>query len=70
MIFYVLLPMVIGPFIGAAVIMNSDSTYVELGVVKSVPTPSIFLAAAAVLLLVAVPVLVLGKREKEKGKVI
>ena len=31
MIFAVLLPMVIGPAIGAAVIRGSDSTYVELG---------------------------------------
>ena len=63
MIFAVLLPMIIGPFIGASVIMGSDSTYVELGVVKSVPTPNIFLAAAAVLLLVAIPIRLLKKRE-------
>lgn len=69
MIFNVLLPMVIGPFIGAAVIMNSDSTYVELGVVKSVPTPSIFLAAAAVLLLVAIPILLLRRRQKNEDSV-
>ena len=69
MIFWVLLPMVIGPFIGAAVIMNSESTYVELGVVKSVPTPSIFLAAAAVLLLVAIPILLLRRRQKNEDSV-
>ncbi len=63
MIFAVLLPMIIGPAIGAAVIRGSDSTYVELGQVKTVPTPGIFLAAAAVLLLAAVPVLALRKRE-------
>ena len=51
MIFGVLLPMILGPAIGAAVIRGSDSTYVDLGVVKTVPTPSIFLAAAVVLLL-------------------
>ena len=64
-----MLPMVIGPFIGAAVIMNSESTYVELGVVKSVPTPSIFLAAAAVLLLVAIPILLLRRRQKNEDSV-
>ena len=53
MIFAVLLPMVIGPAIGAAVIRGSDSTYVDLGQVKTVPTPGIFLAAALVLLLTA-----------------
>ena len=49
MIFGVLLPMILGPALGAAVIRNSDSTYVELGVVKTVPTPGIFLAAMTVL---------------------
>jgi len=64
MIFAVLLPMIIGPAIGAAVIRGSDSTYIELGQVKTVPTPGIYLAAAAVLLLVAIPVLVLHRRER------
>ena len=63
MIFQVLLPMVIGPSIGAAVIRGSDSTYVELGQVKTVPTPGIFLAAAAVLLLLFIPVYALRKRK-------
>ncbi|MBQ7143737.1 MAG: MFS transporter [Oscillospiraceae bacterium] len=62
MIFAVLLPMVIGPFIGSAVIRNSPETYVELGEVKSVPTPGVFLAAAAVLLLILPPVLALRRR--------
>ncbi len=65
MIFAVLLPMIIGPLIGAAVIRGSDSTYIELGQVKTVPTPGIFLAAAAMLLLCFVPVLALKKRERE-----
>ena len=64
MIFAVLLPMIIGPAIGAAVIRGSDSTYIELGQVKTVPTPEIYLAAAAVLLTVAVPVLLLRRSEK------
>ena len=59
MIFGVLLPMILGPAIGAAVIRGSDSTYVELGVVKTVPTPAIFLAAAVVLLLTVPFVLLL-----------
>ncbi len=63
MIFGVLLPMILGPAIGAAVIRGSDSTYVDLGVVKTVPTPSIFLAAAVVLLLILPPVLALRKKE-------
>lgn len=69
MIFAVLLPMIIGPFIGAAVIRGGSGTYVELGQVKSVPTPGIYLAAAAVLLFVLIPVLMLRKRiQKQAGE--
>ena len=50
MIFGVLVPMIVGPFLGAAVIRGGAGTYEELGVVKNVPTPAIFLTAAAVLL--------------------
>ncbi len=64
MIFAVLLPMLIGPAIGTAVIRGSDSTYIELGQVKTVPTPGIFLAAGAVLLLTAFPIILLRRREK------
>lgn len=66
MIFGVLLPMLLGPTLGAAVIRGSDATYVELGVVKSVPTPAIFLAAAAVLILILPPVLALAKKEESR----
>ncbi len=69
MIFAVLLPMILGPWLGAAVIRGSDSTYIELGQVKTVPTPGIYLAAAAVLLFAAIPVLLLRKREKESETV-
>lgn len=55
MIAAVLVPMVIGPFIGAAVISGADETFIDLGVVKQVPTPWVFLASAAVALLVLVP---------------
>lgn len=62
MIFLVLLPMIIGPYIGAAVIKNSASTYEELGVIKSVPTPSIFLVAAVLLVLIVVPIMFLRRK--------
>mgnify|MGYP002585101650 FL=1 len=68
MIFAVMLPMIIGPFIGAAVIRGNGQTYVELGQSKTVPTPAIFLAAAIALLLVAVPLLLL-RREAARGQV-
>ncbi|MBN2851328.1 MAG: MFS transporter [Clostridia bacterium] len=61
MIFAVMLPMLIGPFIGAMVIKNSNSTYIELGIVKNVPTPSIFLASAIILLLVLLPIIKLKR---------
>ena len=67
MIFFVLLPMVIGPFLGAAVIRGGAGTYEELGVVKSVPTPDIFLAAAVVLLTVLLPVWLLRRRAEVRA---
>ena len=67
MIFGVLLPMILGPAIGAAVIRSSDSTYVELGVTKTVPTPAIFLAAAALLAL-SVPFVLALKRRMAAGE--
>jgi len=68
MIFAVLLPMIIGPWIGAAIIRGGEGTYVELGQIKSVPTPGIYLAAAAVLLMVLIPVFALRRRAKTSGK--
>jgi len=65
MIFAVMLPMIIGPFIGSAVIKGSGEFYEDLGVLKQVPTPAIFLAAAVVLLLMLIPVFLLKRREKQ-----
>ncbi|MDE7261367.1 MAG: MFS transporter [Oscillospiraceae bacterium] len=65
-LFQVLLPMVTGPYIGSAVIGHSGQTYEDLGVVKEVPTPEIFLASALVLLLIAVPVALLQRREPKR----
>ena len=64
MVFAILIPMVLGPFIGAAVITGADETYVDLGVVRQVPTPWIFPAAAAVVVLIVVPVVFLRRRER------
>lgn len=61
MIAAVLVPSVIGPFIGAAVISGADETYLDLGVTKQVPTPWIFVAAAIVALLVVVPLRALNR---------
>ena len=67
MIFAVMLPMIIGPSIGAAVIKNSGSTYVDLGAVKNVPTPAIFLASASALVLIIIPIILLKRREKNEN---
>ncbi|MFD1827047.1 MULTISPECIES: MFS transporter [Mumia] len=55
MIFAILIPMVVGPFLGAAVIASADETFTELGVVKQVPTPWIFLTAALVVVFLVIP---------------
>ena len=64
MVFAVCLPMIVGPFIGSAVIRKSGAVYEDLGVVKSVPTPAIFLAAAVCVLLLILPVLRLYRRKR------
>ena len=56
MVFAILIPMLVWPFLGAAVIAGADETYVELGAVRQVPTPWIFPAAALVVALIVVPV--------------
>lgn len=60
-LFQVLLPMVTGPVIGSAVIGHTGKTYEELGTVKEIPTPEIFIASALVLALIAVPLFLLRR---------
>ncbi|MFI6452595.1 MFS transporter [Streptosporangium amethystogenes] len=62
MVFAILIPMIVGPFLGAAVIEGADAYYEELGVLKQVPSPAIFLAATAVVAFMAVPVRALRRR--------
>lgn len=59
-----LVPSLIGPFIGAAVIIDADEFYLDLGVLKQVPTPGIFLAAALTLTLMVIPVTALRRLER------
>ncbi len=54
MILGVMVPMIAGPFIGAAVIAGAANTYTSLGVTQPVPGPEIFPAAAIVLVLVPI----------------
>jgi len=66
MVFSVMLPMLIGPAIGAQVIKGNAQTYVDLGQAKTVPTPEIFIAAAVILLLTAVPLWALYREQKKQ----
>jgi hypothetical protein len=67
MVFSVMLPMLIGPAIGAQVIKGNAQTYLDLGQTKTVPTPAIFLAAAIVLVLTAIPLWALYRTEKKQN---
>lgn len=66
MIFQVMIPMIVGPFLGSTLIKGSNLTYVELGVVKSVPTPNVFLLSSIITLLSIIPLIVLRKSEATK----
>ncbi len=72
MIFAVLIPMVVGPFVGAQTInkfapMHTLGTYInEYGDTINVPVPEIFLAAAIISVLILVPVIVLKKKGFKK----
>jgi len=68
MIFGVMIPMIVGPFIGAHVITNSGLLYNDLGVLKQVPTPGIFIAAAVVVLLALIPIGFALKHDEKQTK--
>ncbi|MGN0571490.1 MAG: MFS transporter [Candidatus Fimenecus sp.] len=63
MIFYVLIPMVVGPFIGNLVCRVSSVTYTnDYGVVTSAPGAVMFWASAAVAVFILIPVSILKKK--------
>lgn len=62
MLLTIMVPMVIGPFIGSAVIKSNNETFTDLGVTRIVPTPAIFVAAAVVLVLALAPAALLRRR--------
>lgn len=72
MVFYVLLPMVIGPAIGNAVIdqfsgrHDAGSYLNEYGELVQVPVPEVFLTAALILLLIFIPIFFVRKYMKEE----
>ncbi|MEQ8349845.1 MAG: MFS transporter [Leptospiraceae bacterium] len=56
MVFFVLIPMIAGPFIGSAIIKNSSSTYTdEFGIIQSTPIPEIYLGGTIAGLLTFIP---------------
>ncbi|MGI6579392.1 MAG: MFS transporter [Saccharofermentanales bacterium] len=67
MFFAVLLPMLIGPFIGAKIISKQSQTYTDLGQVKQVPGPEIFLGAA-IFLLIPLAASLLSKKRIERTR--
>ncbi len=65
-IFYVLIPMIIGPFVGNIVCRFSKITYTnEYNVVTSAPGNVMFWAAAVVAVLTLIPVIILRKNNKK-----
>ena len=58
--------MVTGPYLGVLAIRSTGMTYEDLGVVKEVPTPGIFLMAAAILLLIYLVTFAMGRREAKR----
>ena len=62
MIFAVLLPMVIGPKLGAIACRNSTLTYEEFGMTKTLPSPSMFVYAAIVAAFIMIPLIMLMKK--------
>ena len=64
MVTAIMVPMIVGPFLGAWVISGAGQTYIDLGVVKPVPGPEIFLGSLAVLVLVPLVALLRSRVER------
>ena len=64
MVASVAIPMVIGPWIGSMVIKGSGRTYTELGVVKDIPTPFMFIPAALLMLPLFLILIIRTKKEE------
>lgn len=67
MVFFVMLPMIIGPFIGSTIIKNGNLNYIdEFGELVYIPTPYMFLAGAIIALLTIIPIVFILKTNIEK----
>lgn len=71
MFFFVLIPMCIGPFIGAFISKTSDATYIDAatGAAQPVPSNAIFLAAVVILVLLVVPLIFIFRMKKDEMNV-
>lgn len=71
MVFYVLIPMCVGPFIGAFISRTSNAVYTDPLTLETQPIPSkfIFLGAIAVVLFILIPVYFILKMERSKLKI-
>lgn len=68
MIFFVLIPMVVGPWLGDIACRTSNFTIIEYGEEKLVPSTSMFFYAAVVALLIFVPLYLLMGKDKNGSK--
>ena len=68
MIFFVLIPMVVGPWLGDIACRASNFTIIEYGEEKLVPSTSMFFYAAVVALLIFLPLYLLMGKSEEGGK--
>ncbi|MDR2687163.1 MAG: MFS transporter [Oscillospiraceae bacterium] len=69
MIFFVLIPMVAGPFIGARIIKSGPTYLDEFGAAQIIPNAGIFLGAAVVALAMFVPTAIIYKKMKQEEQI-
>jgi len=67
MIFWIAVPMVIGPAIGSQLIQSFGQPIVANGEAGFIPTPIIFQVGAVIALLALIPLLFMGKRQNQAG---
>ena len=66
MIFFVLIPMAAGPFIGARIIKSGPTFLDEFGAAQIIPNAGIFLGSAVVALAMFIPMAIVYKRMKKE----
>ena len=65
MIFFVLIPMVVGPTLGNIATAKASLTYIDdYGVTKPVPTSAMFIVAGVVCFLAVVPIIILLRKKR------